>query len=143
MVWAVVLPRIKNERWAYAISLLIGAVGFAMVPFIHNENLLVLPYVLIGCAWAAMLAMPFAFVTNALEGYGHKGAYLGLFNGTICLPQIVAAACGGTLLAMVGSHQYNMIRTTPKTLQYNNEHSFQPAICHGVWRDAPTERGGP
>ena len=109
VVWAVVLPRIKNERWAYAISLLIGAVGFAMVPFIHNENLLVLPYVLIGCAWAAMLAMPFAFVTNALEGYGHKGAYLGLFNGTICLPQIVAAACGGTLLAMVGSHQYNMM----------------------------------
>ena len=109
VVWAVVLPRIKNERWAYAISLLIGAVGFAMVPFIHNENLLVLPYVLIGCAWAAMLAMPFAFVTNALEGYGHKGAYLGLFNCTICLPQIVAAACGGTLLAMVGSHQYNMM----------------------------------
>lgn len=109
VVWAVVLPRIKNERWAYALSLLIGAVGFAMVPFIHNENLLVLPYVLIGCAWAAMLAMPFAFVTNALEGYGHKGAYLGLFNGTICLPQIVAAACGGTLLAMVGSHQYNMM----------------------------------
>ena len=48
-------------------------------------------------------------MTNALEGYGHKGAYLGLFNGTICLPQIVAAAVGGTLLSLVGSHQYNMM----------------------------------
>ena len=56
-----------------------------------------------------MLAMPFTFVTNALEGYGHKGAYLGLFNGTICLPQIVAAAIGGILLSLVGSHQYNMM----------------------------------
>lgn len=109
VVWAMVLPRIKNEKWAYAISLLIGAIGFGAMPFITDKYLLVIPFLLIGCAWAAMLAMPFAFVTNSLEGYGHKGAYLGLFNGTICLPQIVAAAVGGSLLAMVGSHQYNMM----------------------------------
>ena len=109
VAWAVVLPRIKNEKFAYAVSLLIGAVGFGIMPFIQDKNMLVIPFLLIGCAWAAMLAMPFAFVTNALEGYGHKGAYLGLFNGTICLPQIVAAAVGGSLLAMVGSHQYNMM----------------------------------
>ena len=29
-------------------------------------------------------------LTNALTG-GHMGTYLGLFNGTICVPQIVAA----------------------------------------------------
>ncbi len=109
VAWAVVLPKIKNGKLAYASSLLIGAVGFAVMPFISDKNMLVVPFLLIGCAWAAMLAMPFAFVTNALEGYGHKGAYLGLFNGTICLPQIVAAAVGGSLLAMVGSHQYNMM----------------------------------
>ena len=56
-----------------------------------------------------MLAMPFTFVTNALQGYGHMGAYLGLFNGTICVPQIVAALCGGGILSMVGSHQSNMM----------------------------------
>ena len=94
---------------SYALSLVIGAVGFAMVPFVTDKYLLVLPFLLIGCAWAAMLAMPFAFVTNALEGYGHKGAYLGLFNGTICIPQIIAAALGGIILSMVGSHQYNMM----------------------------------
>ena len=109
VVWAMVLPKIKNGKFAYAISLIIGAVGFAMLPFIDDKNLLILPFVLIGCAWAAMLAMPFAFVTNALEGYGHKGAYLGLFNGTICLPQIVAAAIGGHILSLIGSHQYSMM----------------------------------
>ena len=109
VVWAMVLPRIKGEKFAYALSLLLGAAGFAMLPFIADKTLLIMPFLLIGCAWAAMLAMPFAFVTNALEGYGHKGAYLGLFNGTICLPQIVAAAIGGTLLSLVGSHQYNMM----------------------------------
>ena len=109
VVWAMVLPKIKNGKFAYAISLVIGAAGFAMLPFIDDKNLLILPFVLIGCAWAAMLAMPFAFVTNALEGYGHKGAYLGLFNGTICLPQIVAAAIGGHILSLIGSHQYSMM----------------------------------
>lgn len=109
VVWAVVLPKIKNGKIAYAASLIIGAAGFAMLPFIDDKYMLILPFALIGCAWAAMLAMPFAFVTNALEGYGHKGAYLGLFNGTICLPQIVAAAIGGHVLSLIGSHQYSMM----------------------------------
>jgi maltose/moltooligosaccharide transporter len=37
-------------------------------------------------------------LTNALTG-GHVGTYLGLFNGTICVPQIVAALLGGVLLS--------------------------------------------
>ena len=37
------------------------------------------------------------------------GAYLGLFNCTICVPQIVAALLGGTVLSLVGSHQFNMM----------------------------------
>ena len=109
VIWAMLLPKIPNGKLAYAVSLLIGAAGFATLPFIADKNLLIIPFLLIGCAWAAMLAMPFTFVTNALEGYGHKGAYLGLFNGTICLPQIAAAAVGGTVLSMVGSHQFNMM----------------------------------
>lgn len=109
VLWAVILPRFSNRKFAYALSLVIGAVGFAAIPFCHNQYALFVPYLFIGCAWAAMLAMPFTFVTNALQGYGHMGAYLGLFNGTICIPQIVAAACGGGVLWMVGSHQSNMM----------------------------------
>ncbi len=109
VVWAAVLPQFKNTKLAYAISLLIGAIGFAMVPYLHDQYLQFIPFVLIGCAWAAMLAMPFTFVTNALQGYGHMGAYLGLFNGTICLPQIIAALCGGLVLSVVGHHQSTMM----------------------------------
>ena len=109
VIWAVVLPMIPDRKIAYFISLVIGAIGFCAVPFINNQYMLFVPYLLIGCAWAAMLAMPFAIVTNALEGYGHMGVYLGLFNGTICIPQIVAAAIGGTILSAVGSYQYNMM----------------------------------
>ena len=109
VLWATILPQFRNTKVAYAVSLLLGAVGFAMVPFLHDQYLQFVPFLLIGCAWAAMLAMPFTFVTNALQGYGHMGAYLGLFNGTICIPQIIAALCGGGVLSLVGSHQSTMM----------------------------------
>ena len=107
--YVVLLPRFKNTKMAYAVSLVLGGLGFLLIPYIPDMYGQILPFLLIGCGWAAMLAMPFTFVTNALQGYGHMGAYLGLFNGTICVPQIVAALCGGTILSLVGSHQSSMM----------------------------------
>ena len=107
--WAAILPRFSNTKLSYAISLLIGGIGFILIPFVHDKYLMIIPFLMVGCAWAAMLAMPFTFVTNALKGYGHMGAYLGLFNGTICVPQIVAALLGGTVLHLVGGHQSTMM----------------------------------
>ena len=109
VLWAVVLPQFKNTKMAYAVSLIIGGIGFALIPFFHDKYLQFIPFLMIGAGWAAMLAMPFTFVTNALQGYGHMGAYLGLFNGTICIPQIVAAICGGAVLSLIGSHQSDMM----------------------------------
>ena len=107
VLWALVIPKFKNIKTAYVVSLLIGAVGFASVFFIHDQYLLFVSFLLIGVAWAAMLAVPFTLLTNSLSG-DHIGTYLGLFNGTICLPQIVAAACGGLLLKLVGGAQVSM-----------------------------------
>lgn len=106
--WAVVLPKFKKTKLAYSLSLVLGGAGFLMVPYIHDQYVLFIPYLLIGCAWAAMLAMPFTIVTNALNG-SHMGTYLGLFNGTICIPQIIAAALGGVVLSLVGSAQSSMM----------------------------------
>ncbi len=109
VLWALVLPLFKNIKVAYAVSLVIGGIGFMLVPYCADKWLLFGPYFLIGVAWAAMLAMPFTLVTNALEGNPRMGTYLGLFNCTICIPQIVAAALGGVLLTALGSVQGNML----------------------------------
>ncbi len=109
ILWALVIPRFKNLKAAYMVSLLAGAVGFASVMFIHNQYLLFGSYFLIGFAWAAMLALPFTFLTNSLEGNPYMGSYLGLFNCTICLPQIVAAATGGAVISLVGGSQGAML----------------------------------
>lgn len=112
VAWAAVLPWLAaktNRKIAYSLSLVLGGVGFISTMFFHDQYLLFVSFVLIGFAWAAMLAMPFTILTNALEGYGHMGSYLGLFNGTICVPQIVAALVGGALLSLVGGSQVKML----------------------------------
>lgn len=99
VLWAIVIPRFKNLKTIYALSLILGGVGFISTNFIHDPYVIFISFLLIGCAWAAMLALPFTILTNALTG-GHMGTYLGLFNGTICLPQIIAAALGGLVLSL-------------------------------------------
>jgi len=108
ILWATFIPRFKSRKTAYVVSLLIGAAGFISVPFIHNQYVLFASYFLIGTAWAAMLALPFTILTNSLSGE-HMGEYLGLFNCTICLPQIIAAALGGVVLKLVGGAQATML----------------------------------
>lgn len=99
VIWATVLPMIKSRKFAYTLSLLLGGIGFISILFIHDQYALFISFLLIGCAWAAMLALPFTILTNALTG-GHMGTYLGLFNCTICVPQIIAAVAGGWILRM-------------------------------------------
>ena len=109
ILWALVIPKFRNVKCAYIVSLLIGATGFISVAFIHNQYVLFGSYLLVGAAWAAMLALPFSLLTNALQGTSHMGEYLGLFNCTICLPQIVAAVLGGLLLKAIGGSQPGML----------------------------------
>ena len=98
----------KSHKTVYSLSLLLGAAGFISTMFITNQYALFISYLLIGCAWAAMLALPFTILTNSLSGK-NMGTYLGLFNGTICIPQICAAALGGVILPLLGGRQVNML----------------------------------
>jgi maltose/moltooligosaccharide transporter len=100
VLWSLVIPRFKSRITAYIVSLSLGVVGFASLFFVTNQYLLFASFLLIGCAWAGMLALPFTILTNALSD-GNIGSYLGLFNGTICLPQIVAAVVGSALVPLV------------------------------------------
>ena len=103
MLWALVMPILGmrlSTKSVYAISLIVGALGFISTLFVTNQYVLLVSYAFIGAAWAAMLAMPFTILTNSLKG-DNMGYYLGLFNCTICLPQIVAALIGGAILKYI------------------------------------------
>ncbi|MBR1481154.1 MAG: MFS transporter [Paludibacteraceae bacterium] len=101
LLWAMVLPMIEHKfgnKGAYALSLIVGGLGFISTMYVTNQYVLLVSYALIGAAWAAMLALPFTIITNAIKGSKYMGTLLGLFNCTICLPQIVAASTGGQIL---------------------------------------------
>ena len=112
MLWALVMPALEKKfhnKGAYAISLIVGALGFISTLFVTNQYVLLVSYAFIGAAWAAMLAVPFTILTNSLKG-DNMGYYLGLFNCTICLPQIVAALIGGAILKyMCAGSQVGML----------------------------------
>ena len=109
IIWAAIIPSFKRRRkLCYSVSLVLGGLGFISTFFITNQFVLFLSFLLIGCAWAAMLALPFTIFTNSLKD--HIGSYLGLFNCTICLPQIIAALLGGVLLTYIcGGAQAGML----------------------------------
>ncbi len=102
VLWAVVLPMFRSRKFSYSLSLLIGAVGFISAGYFTNQYMLFISFTLIGCAWAAMLAWPFTILTNSLR-HGNIGAYLGLFNCSICVPQIIGALLGGVILSAIGA----------------------------------------
>lgn len=109
VIWSYVLAKVPNKyhKAGYSSSLLLGAIGFAAVFFIHDQYALIVAYTLIGIAWAGMNTYPLTIVTNALSGR-HMGTYLGLFNGSICLPQIVASLASFALFPLFGNSQVHM-----------------------------------
>lgn len=110
VLWSLVLSRVPNDKRkpVYALSLLLGGIGFGSVFFIHNQWALLGSFTLIGVAWAAMMTFPFTMLTNALSGK-NMGTYLGLFNGSICLPQIIASCLSFVLFPAIGSSMPAMI----------------------------------
>ncbi len=108
IIWAVIIPLFKSQKLCYSVSMALGGLGFILAMFITDQYLLFIAYMLIGCAWTATLSLPFAILTNSLSGR-NMGAYLGLFNCTICVPQIIAALVGGVILKFVGGAQPSML----------------------------------
>jgi maltose/moltooligosaccharide transporter len=111
-----VIPQFRSSKLAYSVSLLLGAAGFISTYFIHDQYMLFVSFLLIGCAWAAMLALPFALLTNSLSGKS-LGSYMGLFNCTICLPQIVASLVGGTIFGLFGGEMVDVATASGEVAQ--------------------------
>ena len=116
ILWAMVIPQFRSSKMAYSLSLVLGAAGFISTYFITDQYLLFVSFLLIGCAWAAMLALPFALLTNSLSGKS-LGTYMGLFNCTICLPQIVASLVGGTIFGLFGGKMVDVTTTAGEVTQ--------------------------
>ena len=86
-----------GNKAVYAACLLCGALGFGGLLLVHNQYLMMLPMVGIGIAWAGILAMPYSILSRYVQA-SSMGAYMGIFNFTITIPQIVIGLTGGMIV---------------------------------------------
>ena len=92
------------KRWGhklvYAVCLFFGALGFMGLCLFTDQYLLMLPMIGIGIAWAGILAMPYSILSRAVEAR-RMGVYMGIFNFTITIPQIVVGLTGGVIVKYI------------------------------------------
>lgn len=89
-----------GNKLVYAVCLLFGALGFYGLTCLHDQYALMLPMACIGIAWAGILAMPYAILSRAVEAR-RMGVYMGLFNFTIILPQVIVGLTGGLIVKYI------------------------------------------
>jgi len=93
-----------GRRFTHMICLIIGGIGLISIFFVKDHQLLLLPMVCVGLAWASTLTMPYAILAGALPP-NKMGFYMGVFNFFIVIPQIVAAAILGFFVNHVFNNQ--------------------------------------
>ncbi|MBQ4845907.1 MFS transporter [Pseudoalteromonas sp. MMG005] len=91
-------------KGAHALNLVLGAIALISFLFITDPTLLWLPMVGIGFAWASILSLPYAMLSNSLPS--HKmGVFMGIFNFFIVIPQLLAASILGLILRQLFENQ--------------------------------------
>jgi maltose/moltooligosaccharide transporter len=84
-----VLARATSRKACHAVCLAIGGLSLASLFFIHDKQMLMVPMIGVGLAWASILTMPYAILAGALPA-SRMGYYMGLFNFFVVIPQIVS-----------------------------------------------------
>jgi len=92
-----IIARKTSRKFTHMISLMMGGLGLMSYYFIKDPNLLLLSMVGVGIAWASILSMPYAMLTDSLPS-NKMGYYMGVFNFFIVIPQLVAASILGFLV---------------------------------------------
>jgi maltose/moltooligosaccharide transporter len=97
-----VFARITSRKIVHATCLSIGGLSLASVFLITDKQMLVVPMIGIGIAWASILTMPYAILAGSLPAK-RMGYFMGLFNFFVVIPQIVS----GLLLGFVTKHLFD------------------------------------
>jgi len=91
------MARTLGLRRSHLLNLALGGLGLASLPFMPNEDWLILSMVGVGFAWASILSLPYALLSDSVPAQ-KMGVYMGIFNFFIVIPQLVAVATLGYLL---------------------------------------------
>jgi maltose/moltooligosaccharide transporter len=95
-----VFARLTSRKIVHAVALTCGGVGLLSMYVIQDPYILLLTMVGVGIAWASILAMPYAILSNSIPP-ARMGVYMGLFNAFIVLPQVAASLGFGPAIRII------------------------------------------
>lgn len=88
------MAKATSRKTVHAVALIAGGLSLISIYFMPSPNLLIIPMIGVGLAWASILAMPYAILAGSLPAK-KMGLYMGIFNFFIVIPQIIAASMLG------------------------------------------------
>jgi maltose/moltooligosaccharide transporter len=100
---AVVIPFMVRKlglQRSHLINVWFGAFGLVSIALIRDYHWLIASMLGIGFAWASILSLPYALLSDSLPSR-KMGLYMGIFNFFIVIPQLVAASVLGAVLKTV------------------------------------------
>ncbi|WP_421823677.1 MFS transporter [Flagellimonas oceanensis] len=91
----------------YALSLLGTAVALFTVPYIQDPLYVLLPMVLFGIGWAAMMGIPYSMVSKVVP-QERRGVYMGILNMMIVIPMGIETLTFGPIFKnLLGGNSVN------------------------------------
>ncbi len=91
------MVRLLGLRWSHLVNLWLGGLGLISLAVIDDPKWLLLSMVGVGFAWASILSLPYALLSDSVPA-AKMGIYMGLFNFFIVIPQLIAASALGFML---------------------------------------------
>ena len=85
-----------GNKKMYALSLFGTALALFCIPFITDPLLVVLPMILFGIGWAAMMGIPYTMVSKIVP-QDRRGVYMGILNMMIVIPMGVETLTFGPI----------------------------------------------
>ncbi len=80
----------------YALSLVGTAIALFAIPYITDSTLVLVPMVLFGIGWAAMMGIPYTMVSKIVP-QDRRGVYMGILNMMIVIPMFIQTLTFGPI----------------------------------------------
>ena len=98
-----------GSRNVYVVSLVFAGIAMLSMPFIKDEYALLVPMILFGIGWAAMMGIPYAMVSKVIPE-DRRGVYMGIVNMMIVIPMLIQTVTFGPIIEnLLGDNAVNAI----------------------------------
>ncbi|NOT64676.1 MAG: MFS transporter [Methylotenera sp.] len=77
-----------GAKYTHAACLTLAGLAMLSIPSIHNQNLLFIPMIGVGLAWASIMGNPYSMLAHAIPKE-RVGIYMGIFNMFIVVPMFI------------------------------------------------------